>query len=128
MLVRNPEGEPARSLYMTNDIVKDIVQHNDYTRIRLMTCGTKVLARQEVSASKREGSEPQFRLLGEGLPVMLPFIEPECIIDADLPALKILMEGYYPVTSGFGEPFRSVIEARGIGRSIPGLYSLLNVV
>ena len=113
---------------MTNDIVKSIVQHNDYTRIRLMTCGTKVLAKQEGSVAKREGNEPQFRLLGEGLPVMLPYIEPECIIDADLPALKILMEGYYPVISGFSDPFRSVIEARGTGRSIPSMYSLLNVL
>ncbi|TCD60371.1 hypothetical protein EIP91_010262 [Steccherinum ochraceum] len=118
VLVRNPEGEPARSLYMTNDIVKDIVQHNDYTRIRLMTCGTKVLAKQESSVAKREGTEPQFRLLGEGLPVMLPYIESECIIDADLPALKILMEGYYPVISGFSEPFRSVIEARATGSHV----------
>jgi len=118
VLVRNPEGDAARSLYMTNDIVKSIVQHNDYTRIRLMTCGTKVLAKQEGSVSKREGSEPQFRILGEGLPVMLPYIEPECIIDADLAALKILMEGYYPVISGFGEPFRSVIEARATGSHV----------
>ncbi|THH31848.1 hypothetical protein EUX98_g2353 [Antrodiella citrinella] len=118
ILVRNPEGEAARSLYMTNDIVKAIVQHNDYTRIRLVTCGTKVLAKQEGSASKREGGEPQFRILGEGLPVMLPYIEPECIIDADLTALRILMEGYYPVISGFGDPFRSVIEARATGSHV----------
>ncbi|KAH8097118.1 cytosine-5--methyltransferase [Cristinia sonorae] len=113
VLVRNPEGDAVRSLYMTNDIVKNIVQSNDYTKIRLMTCGTKVLAKQEGSVTKREGGEAQFRLLGEGLPVMLPYIEPGCIIDADLPVLRILMEGYYPVISGFSEPFRSVIEARG---------------
>lgn len=77
-----------------------------------MTCGTKVMSKQEGAAAKREGAELQFRVLGEGLPVLLPFIEPESIVTADLPTLKILMVTYYPLITGFPEPFRSIIEAK----------------
>lgn len=100
-------------MYMTNDIVKQIVQNNDYTRMRLVTCGTKVMGKQEGPASKREGAESQFRILSEGLPVMLPWIQPESILSADLAALKGMMETYYPVCSHFQEPFRSAIEPKG---------------
>ncbi|CAL1709673.1 unnamed protein product [Somion occarium] len=118
ILVRNPAGDPVRSLYLTNDLVKDIVQNNDYTRIRLMTCGTKVMGKQEGAAAKREGAELQFRVLSEGLPVLLPFIQPESIITADLSTLKILMESYYPVIPGFPEPFRSMIESKPTGSHV----------
>ncbi|KAI0924993.1 hypothetical protein AcW2_005707 [Taiwanofungus camphoratus] len=115
ILVRNPEGEPVRSLYMTNEIVNSIVQHNDYTRIRLMTCGTKVFGKQEGVEAKREGAEMQFRVLSEGLPVVLPYIDPQSIIPADVMTLKTFMHSYYPLCSSFDEPFRSVIELKGTG-------------
>ncbi|KZT72023.1 S-adenosyl-L-methionine-dependent methyltransferase [Daedalea quercina L-15889] len=115
ILVRNPEGDPVRSLYMTNDIVKHIVQHNDYVRMRLMTAGTKVFAKQEGVEAKREGVEPQFRTLAEGLPVVLPYIEPGAILEADVVTLKILMEAYYPLCTGFTEPFKSLIESQVTG-------------
>ncbi|KAJ3551352.1 hypothetical protein NM688_g4752 [Phlebia brevispora] len=117
MLIRNPTGEAVRSIYLTNDIVKDIALHNDYTRMRLMTCGTKVIGKQEGAAAKREGAEMQFRILSEGMPVMLPYIAPESIISADLAALKAMMQTYYPVCANFEEPFRSVVESKA-----PGCY------
>ena len=113
MLVRNPAGDTVRSLYMVNDIVKSVVQHNDFARIRLMTCGTKVFGKQEGAEAKRDGVDSHFRVLAEGLPVVLPFVGPRAVAHADFAALRILMEGYYPLTSGFAEPFRSMIEAKG---------------
>ncbi|EMD37062.1 hypothetical protein CERSUDRAFT_50963, partial [Gelatoporia subvermispora B] len=118
MMVRNSISDPIRSLYMTNDIVKSIVLHNDYTRIRLMTCGTKVFAKQEGAEAKREGADTHFRVLSEGLPAVLPYIEPVSIVPADLPALKILLETYYPLCSGFAEPFRSTIDSKANGSYI----------
>lgn len=111
--MRNPIGDTVRSLYMVNDIVKSIIKHNDYARIRLMTAGTKVFGKQEGTEAKREGTETHFRVLAEGLPVVLPYIGPKAVVQADFAALKTLMEAYYPLTSGFADPFRSMIEARG---------------
>ncbi|KAI1792405.1 S-adenosyl-L-methionine-dependent methyltransferase [Ganoderma leucocontextum] len=115
MLVRNPAGDTVRSLYMVNDMVKSIVQNNDYARIRLMTCGTKVFGKQEGAEAKRDGVDSHFRVLAEGLPVVLPFIGPRAVAHADFAALRILMEAYYPLTSGFAGPFRSMIEAKANG-------------
>ncbi|KAI0634105.1 cytosine-5--methyltransferase [Trametes polyzona] len=115
MLVRNPAGDTVRSLYMVNDIVKSIIQHNDYARIRLMTAGTKVFGKQEGTEAKRQGNDTHFRVLAEGLPVVLPFVGPKAVVHADFAALKILMEAYYPLTSGFADPFRSMIEAKPNG-------------
>ncbi|KAH7924716.1 S-adenosyl-L-methionine-dependent methyltransferase [Leucogyrophana mollusca] len=114
VLVRNPEGEAVRSLYLTNDLVKAVVQNNDYTRMRLMTCGTKVVTKQEAG----KGMDAQFRILGEGLPVVLPYANPEKIMTAEVTTLKILLETYYPLCAGFAEPFRSAIEARNTGSHI----------
>jgi multisite-specific tRNA:(cytosine-C5)-methyltransferase len=105
ILVRNPAGEPARSLYLVNDLVKSIIENNDYKRIRLTAAGTKVMAKQDAG----KGAEPQFRVLGEGLPVILPFVEPSTIIESDLASLRILLSSYYPLVSSFDEPFRETM-------------------
>ncbi|KAJ8489873.1 hypothetical protein ONZ51_g2668 [Trametes cubensis] len=115
-LVRNPAGDTVRSLYMVNDIVKSIITHNDFARIRLMTAGTKVFGKQEGTEAKRAGaSDTHFRVLAEGLPVVLPYIGERAIVYADFAALRILLEAYYPLTSGFADPFRSMIEAKPNG-------------
>ncbi|EIW77165.1 S-adenosyl-L-methionine-dependent methyltransferase [Coniophora puteana RWD-64-598 SS2] len=114
VLVRSPSGETVRSLYLTNDIVHAVVAANDYTRIRLLTCGTKAITRQEAS----KGIAAQFRILGEGLPVVLPYTRPDTILEADAAALKILLSVYYPLSSSFGEPFRSAVDARETGSHI----------
>ena len=109
-LVRNSDGEPLRMVYLTNDIVKSVVQNNDYTRIRLTACGTKVFTKQE--GGKNVGA--QFRVLGEGLPVILPYTDPRSIMDADIPTLKILLRDQYPLCAVFSEHFRSAIEKRSL--------------
>lgn len=109
VLVRNPEGDATRSFYLTNDLVKSVLTHNDYTRIRLMTSGTKVITKQEAG----RGMDAHFRILGEGLPVVLPYIDPTMIMTADFATLRALLQTYYPLCASFQEPFRSAIEARG---------------
>src|SRR6266404_8519329 len=115
-------GEPARSLYLTNDLVHAVLSANDYKRIRVMTAGTKIFMRQESGFGRREFGEdgaesmPRFRLLSEGLPVVLPYIKPESIVDADVPNLRQLLETYYPLLSGFSDVFRHEVgEKRACG-------------
>jgi multisite-specific tRNA:(cytosine-C5)-methyltransferase len=108
ILVRNPKGDAVRSLYLVNNAVKAVVENNEYTRIRLMAAGTKVFTKQDAG----KGTEPQFRVLGEGLPVVLPYIDSSTIIMADLVSLKTLIQSYYPLCSSFPEPFKTIVEAR----------------
>jgi multisite-specific tRNA:(cytosine-C5)-methyltransferase len=109
VLVRNPDGDAVRSLYLTNGIIKTIVEHNDYTRLRIINCGTKVFTKQDGG----RGMDASFRVLGEGLPVVLPYIRPETIMDCDIGILKTLLSVYYPLCGTFPEPFKTAIEARG---------------
>jgi multisite-specific tRNA:(cytosine-C5)-methyltransferase len=90
---------------MANPIVKNVIQNNDYTRLRLTSAGTKVFARQ--------GDD--FRILGEGVPVILPYIVEEHVITVQgLNVLKTLVSEYYPPLIKFehGE-FRKIAEALG---------------
>lgn len=122
MLVRNPAGEPARSLYLTNDLVRAVLSANDYKRVRIMTAGTKIFMRQEggfghreSGASREDGATEKvsrFRLLSEGLPVVLPYIDPETILDTDIPTLRRLLEAYYPLLTTFGEAFQRDVGSR----------------
>ena len=87
-----------------------------------MTAGTKIFTRQESGFGRgggggdgaEEGDEkiPQFRLLSDGLPVVLPYINPEAILDTGVPALRPLLETYYPLLSSFDEAFRRDVGSR----------------
>lgn len=123
VLVRNPSGDAVRSLYLTNDVVKAVVENNDYTRIRLITAGTKVFTKQDAG----KGADPQFRVLGEGLPVILTYVDQSTIITADLASLKTLVQSYYPLCSSFTDPFKSTVESRRKTQlcSLAHTYSLI---
>jgi multisite-specific tRNA:(cytosine-C5)-methyltransferase len=113
LLVRNPTGEAARSMYLTNDLVRKIIENNDYVRLRLVTAGTKIFARQE---GKSAGSS--FRVLGDGIPVVMPYIPDEHIVTGDIDVLRVLMEGYYPLLSAFNQEFRGILETKSPGNHI----------
>lgn len=120
--MRNPEGEPARSLYLVNDVVKSVIQNNDYRKMRLTAAGTKVMAKQEAG----RGNEAQFRILGEGLPIILPFVDESTIITSDLPPLRTLLTTYYPLISSFEAPFREIMQERRTWQSPYELNSILS--
>jgi multisite-specific tRNA:(cytosine-C5)-methyltransferase len=113
LLVRNPSGEAARSMYITNDLVRKVIENNDYTKVRLVTAGTKIFGRQE---GKIAGSS--FRVLGDGIPVVMPYIADEHIVTADIEVLRVLMEGYYPLLSAFDQEFRKTLETKSPGNHI----------
>lgn len=104
VFVRNPVR--ARVLYLSNDIVKSIIQHNSYERLRLTAAGTKVFSKQEGSG----GTE--FRVLGEGLQVVLPYVDPQSILEGDMTSLRILLESHYPLSAKFPEGFKNLIESQ----------------
>ena len=115
-------------MYLTNSIVKSVVQNNDFARIRLTAAGTKVFTRQEGTkvheklegpVKKEDGAAgppgvgAQYRILGEGLPVVLPYVDPSRIIVAGMQTLKTLVESYYPLLDSFEESFKNVMERSG---------------
>ncbi|ETW75883.1 hypothetical protein HETIRDRAFT_436831 [Heterobasidion irregulare TC 32-1] len=138
VLVRNPAGDPARSLYLTNDLVHAVLQCNDYKRMRLMTAGTKIFTKHEggfgrgraapsesapasmdvTPAPAPEAKDTPFRLLSEGLPAVLPYIREDAILEASVADLKVLVESYYPLVSAFEDPFAGIISATPTGSHV----------
>ena len=64
--------------------------------------GSRSADAEEAGAEK----VPRFRLLSEGMQVVLPYVKPESIVDAGVPALRRLLETYYPLLSAFDDSFR----------------------
>lgn len=103
--------------------------------MRLMTAGTKVFTRQdpsrttgaaatdraedsdaEVEEALNEVTRPDiFRILGEGLPVILPWIREETIVIGDVKSLRILIGSYYPLCRDFEGTFAETITNRETG-------------
>ncbi len=87
-----------------------------------MTAGTKIFTKQEGGFGRGGGGDgngedgdekiPRFRLLSEGMPVVLPYIKPETILDTSIPALHRLLETLYPLLSGFEEAFQRDVGSR----------------
>ncbi|KAJ2912919.1 hypothetical protein MD484_g7500, partial [Candolleomyces efflorescens] len=116
VLVRNVESvhTPIRSFYLSNALVKAVITHNDYQKFRLTAAGTKVFTKQEAG----KGLDAQYRVLGEGLPVVLPFVEPSAILTGSLSALRTFLESYYPLVATFEEKFREQIDESSTGSLI----------
>ncbi|KAJ3856345.1 cytosine-5--methyltransferase [Lentinula lateritia] len=111
VLVRNPEGDVVRSMYLTNNLIKQIILANDFTKIRLTAAGTKVFTKQEGG----KGIEAQYRILGEGLHVVLPYTDSTSIVNGNMSVLKHLVMSHYPLCTSFEESFRPVLNNLDLG-------------
>ncbi|KAJ7801375.1 hypothetical protein B0H14DRAFT_2310857, partial [Mycena olivaceomarginata] len=121
ILVHAPAPDPDastnghRNLYITNDLIKLLIMHNDYNCIRLTCAGIKVFMKQEAG----RGGEAQFRILGEALPLVIPYMDPTTIVEGDMGVLTMLVEKVYPLIGAFPEgAFRTVLMERETGSHI----------
>lgn len=93
LLVRNADGDPVRTVYRTSPSVKAIVEANDYKVMRLISCGTRLLARQDAN---REGTyKCKWRLLSESLDNVRPHLGPARIVNCSPAAVRELVHGQY---------------------------------
>ncbi|KAL1744277.1 S-adenosyl-L-methionine-dependent methyltransferase [Schizophyllum fasciatum] len=105
-----------RTMYLANDLTREVILHNDHRRLRLMNGGTKVFERQGGNYVSKD--DIQFRILGEGLPIVLPFVDPTTIVRGNLAALKALLQAYFPRCDHLQDPFRTTIEAQAPGSHV----------
>ena len=110
LYVRNETGEAVRSIYYTSNLIKTIVTQNEYTRMRLISAGVKLFARQE---SPGDDVVCKWRACAEGLELLLPFLGEGKVLSAGLKDLKVLLETHYPMVSPLNQfeprlPYRSI--------------------
>ncbi|KAF8605675.1 S-adenosyl-L-methionine-dependent methyltransferase [Ceratobasidium sp. AG-I] len=122
LFVRNPDGEALRQVYLCNDAVRQVLTHNDFARLRLITAGVRVFSRQEGGPKTDKGeSAPDdrgrghFRFLTEGTPAVLPYVDPARIVLADIEVLRVFMRLYYPICSEFSSPLKEKLVNLEVG-------------
>ncbi|KAF8338241.1 S-adenosyl-L-methionine-dependent methyltransferase [Cantharellus anzutake] len=127
-------SERPKSLYFSNALVKDIIENNDYKRLRLINAGVKLFVRQEVGsrASEKDGEDGQtkspYRFVSDGIQTVLPFVdETEGSVDAGLKELEAMLRSYYPLINSYDEEFRERVKSKATGsylvRFLPGEWS-----
>lgn len=89
-------------MYFTSPLVRSLLLTNSFSRMRLISCGIKMFAKQDSANHKDSGLYPcKWRILSEGLDVLRPYMGAKRIIQAKLSTLKALMMTLNTVYGGF---------------------------
>lgn len=116
LFVRNADGLPLRSIYLSSDMVRTILDHNDYARLRLISAGVKILIRQD--PGKTDTYKCRWRVTQDGLPVLKSYMGPARKTEGDLKALRRLCTDLYPTFEGFDEDFKTAVKSLDNGSLI----------
>lgn len=117
LFVRNGEGKALRSIYLTSPAIRNVISVNDYRRMRLVSCGVKLFARQDSGNSDTYACK--WRILQDGLNVISEYMSPKRKIRANLATLKRMIEEQYAGIDSFGdEQFVKDVRALGNGSAI----------
>lgn len=114
LFVRNATGEANRIIYLGNPILKDVILSNDYTRIRLLSAGIRILVKQD-TAGKNKDIACKWRIPSTGIDSLLPYMDKAQIIDATLADLKTFLIDQYPFSNKFTSEFGKVVQERPQG-------------
>ena len=94
LFVRNTSGQALRSIYLTSPVIRNIISLNDYGKMRLVSCGVKILTRQDSGAT---GVYPcRWRILQDGLTLLTEYMSDKRKVKANLSSLRAMMVEPYP--------------------------------
>ncbi|ODN90270.1 multisite-specific tRNA:(cytosine-C5)-methyltransferase [Cryptococcus wingfieldii CBS 7118] len=118
LLVRNEYGTPHRTMYLTNEIVKQILLNNDYTRLRIISAGVKSFTRQDSKESKNTDISCKWRPPVDGVLELLPHLGDGILVRATLDELRNLLVDHYPAIDRFRPEWKAEIEGRESGAGV----------
>ncbi|GFZ46615.1 Multisite-specific tRNA:(cytosine-C(5))-methyltransferase [Saitozyma sp. JCM 24511] len=113
LLVRNEYGDPLRTIYLANAVVKAIIENNDYSRLRIISAGVKAFVRQDSQNRTEIGCK--WRIPGEGVAEVLPHVGDGVVKVATIEDLRVLVEHAYPSIELFRKELRDWLEATPLG-------------
>ncbi|KAI9728898.1 MAG: hypothetical protein M1834_007156 [Cirrosporium novae-zelandiae] len=98
-MVRNSDGKPAKTIYYTSTLARDILVKNEGSGMKFVHCGVKMFVKQEV---QKEGVCP-WRIQTDGLPILEAWIgEGRVVRLYKRPTLKKLLVEMFPKINGNG--------------------------
>jgi multisite-specific tRNA:(cytosine-C5)-methyltransferase len=97
-MVRNAQGEPAKTIYYTSALIRDILTENEGKGIKFIHGGVKMFMKQDVQA---EGV-CKWRIQSEGMPILEGYVGEERVVRLyKRPTLrKLLIEMFPKVADG----------------------------
>ncbi|KAJ9325450.1 hypothetical protein DTO027B5_5011 [Paecilomyces variotii] len=98
-MVRNPEGQPAKTIYYTSSLARDILTENDGRGIKFVHCGVKMFVKQDV---QRE-DVCRWRIQAEGLRILDSWVGPQRIVTlTNKETFRRLLIEMFPKVDGDG--------------------------
>lgn len=107
ILVRNPNQQAGRTIYLTSNLVRNILHSNDYTRLRLISSGVKLFVKQDNQKAFSEEEKDvvnrcKWRVTNESVNFVKKYLPAEAIFKGTPDDLKSFVENYHPVISSIG--------------------------
>lgn len=98
-MVRNPAGEPAKAIYYTTSLGKDILTKNEGRGMKFVHSGVKMFVKQDA-----QGQDIcRWRIQSEGLPILEPWVGEGRIVKLkSRKTLQLLLREMFPRVSGDG--------------------------
>ncbi|KAL8953202.1 MAG: hypothetical protein Q9222_000937 [Ikaeria aurantiellina] len=98
-MVRNATGNPAKSIYYTSALARDILTANEGTGMKFVHCGVKMFVKQDV---QQEGT-CRWRIQTDGLPVLEAWVGEGRVVRLwKKSTLKTLLVEMFPKVGGDG--------------------------
>lgn len=116
LLVRNEYGNPLRTIYIVNDLVKAVILNNDYTRLRMISAGVKAFIRQD--SQSRSDIQCKWRVSSDGILGVVRYIPEDRIVKAGIKELRTFLEEMYPPVTKFEGAFRDTCEKAEFGNML----------
>ncbi|QSZ29945.1 hypothetical protein DSL72_004463 [Monilinia vaccinii-corymbosi] len=96
-LVRNSAGEPAKTIYYTTALIRDILIENEGKGIKFIHAGVKMFMKQDVQG---EGV-CRWRIQSEGMPILEGYVGEERVVNlSKKETLRTLLIEMFPKVSG----------------------------
>lgn len=107
LLVRNPNQQAGRTIYLTSNLVRNILHSSDYTRLRLISSGVKLFVKQDnqkaYAEEEKEGENRcKWRVTNESVNFVKKYLPKESILSGTADDLRSFVEHYHPVISSIG--------------------------
>ena len=98
-MVRNASGYPAKTIYYTSELARDILTENQGKGFKFVHCGVKMLVKQEVQSEE----VCRWRIQNEGLPILEAWVGESRVINMhSRRTLRKLLVEMFPKVSGGG--------------------------
>lgn len=98
-MVRNAFGHPAKTIYYTSALARDILETNANSGIKFVHCGVKMFVKQDVQSAE----VCRWRIQSEGLPVLEAWVgESRVVRLTSRKTLRTLLVEMFPKVNGEG--------------------------